>query len=295
MSAAHEAIAVNVDAANPGQFFACCGLLEFAGRMHPDALGWFTENEFHISGAGTLESLVEAIVKSELIQTEKYNNTSSRIWVVPPKAARLDRWKDIWESIVQGDNKESERVKDRADGFLLDWWHEARSGGRELKVWAGKMESLRIAMAMQQALKHSTCRTSDLFDYGDVVFEPDNRGKKVEPFYFDSRRGPNAHSRDVGFAPNDLDLKSTAFPAVEFLCLVGLQRVLPKRVPGQPRTYEYTTWREPVPMELAPLFASHRVPPATLRGYRFENWYRTGQKKHKAFLPAVPVSLRDDR
>src|SRR5437773_11624901 len=42
----------------------------------------------------------------------------------------------------------------------------------------------------------------------------DESGKKVEPFYFDARRAINAHSRDVGFSPNDLQLTTTAFPAV---------------------------------------------------------------------------------
>ena len=47
--------------------------------------------------------------------------------------------------------------------------------------------------------------------------------KKKEPYYFDARRSPNAHSRDVGFSPNDLGLTSIAHPAVELLCLIGLQ------------------------------------------------------------------------
>lgn len=42
-----------------------------------------------------------------------------------------------------------------------------------------------------------------------------------EPFNIDSRRAMNAHSHDIGFSPNDLQLTTTAYPAVEFLCLVG--------------------------------------------------------------------------
>ena len=34
-------IRVNVDPTNPGQFFACCGLLELADRLWPGAEGWF--------------------------------------------------------------------------------------------------------------------------------------------------------------------------------------------------------------------------------------------------------------
>jgi CRISPR-associated protein Csx14 len=34
-------ISVNVDVRNPGQFFACCGLLEVSSRIWPDSEGWF--------------------------------------------------------------------------------------------------------------------------------------------------------------------------------------------------------------------------------------------------------------
>ena len=33
--------ALTVDPTNPGQFIACCGLLELAGRLRPGAEGWF--------------------------------------------------------------------------------------------------------------------------------------------------------------------------------------------------------------------------------------------------------------
>jgi CRISPR-associated protein Csb3 len=34
-------ITIPVDLTNPGQFFACCGLLELADRLWPGAEGWF--------------------------------------------------------------------------------------------------------------------------------------------------------------------------------------------------------------------------------------------------------------
>jgi len=41
MSETMSTITVNVDVTNPGQFFACCGLLELAHRLWPGAEGWF--------------------------------------------------------------------------------------------------------------------------------------------------------------------------------------------------------------------------------------------------------------
>ena len=40
-----EPIRITVDPTNPGQFFACCGLLELADRLWPGAEGWFETDD----------------------------------------------------------------------------------------------------------------------------------------------------------------------------------------------------------------------------------------------------------
>jgi CRISPR-associated protein Csx14 len=254
---------VKVDPSNPGQFFACCGLLELADRLWPNTEGWFEDGEFRVAVGGTLNELIHSISHAELIQLDAEDNTSSPVRIAMPFDLRLD------------------------------WWLDDRAGGRDLKVWARTMKSVRIARAMQHAMQKPEFQSDALLDIGVIAYDPENSEKKVEPYYFDSRRGPNAHSRDVGFAPNDLHLTTTAFPAVEFLCLVGLQRVRPVRY--LPRIFDYHTWLQPLPPELIPAAVSGLLPHAGLCGYRFENWYRTGQKKHKAFLSATPIPLRGDQ
>ena len=54
--------------------------------------------------------------------------------------------------------------------------------------------------------------------------------------------------------------------------------------------YQYHTWTRPLPPSLCQAAVSGLLPDKDRRGYRFENWYRTGQKKHKAFRSAVPIS-----
>lgn len=253
-------IRVTVEATNPGQYFACCGLLELADRLWPGAGGWFDGDTFCIATAGCLAGLIDAVATAELAQLDPDNDTSSPV-----------------------------EVRGRFRPLRLDWWQDDRAGGRELKVWAGTMESVRIARAMQAALRGGPFRGADLFDVGTVAYDADDASKKVEPYYFDARRGPNAHSRDVGFSVNDLGLTTTAFPAVELLCLVGLQRCLPVRT-NQPRVYDYFTWGEALPPGLLPAAVAGLLPLGGRRGYRFENWYRTGQKKHKAFRAAIPLA-----
>ena len=43
-------IRINVDVSNPGQFFACCGLLELASRLDQNATGHFENGYFLVNG-----------------------------------------------------------------------------------------------------------------------------------------------------------------------------------------------------------------------------------------------------
>jgi len=249
---------IRVDVANPGQFFACCGLFELASRLDPEALAHFEPGRFVVAGACTLTALLDAWTSAGLEQDDPEDDTASPIEFGLPFSLRLD------------------------------WWKDDDTGGRDLKVWAGTMQSVRIARAMIAALRDPALHTEVLFDVGQVVYDPDDPSKKVEPFYFDARRAPNAHSRDVGFSPNDLDLTTTAFPAVEALCLVGLQRFRPEK--AEHRIFDYRTWSAPLPVAIASAVVAGAVPMPEVCIYRFEAWFRTGQRKHKAFRAAVAVA-----
>ncbi len=88
-------IAVDVDATNPGQFFACCGLLELADRLWPGAEGWFTNGDqaFLISASGTLDSLVRAIATAELTHACPSDPYSSPLIVGAPfRRLSVDWW-----------------------------------------------------------------------------------------------------------------------------------------------------------------------------------------------------------
>jgi CRISPR-associated protein Csx14 len=254
---------ISVDPANPGQFFACCGLLELADRLWPGVAGSFIEKNsyFEVTGADSLASLIRAIAKSDVRLLDQDDIYSGRVAIdLGPRP------------------------------LVLDWWSgtSGLNDAKDLKIWAGTMESCGIARAMQRAMSGEQFFSPNLFDVGMVVSDADVPKKKKEPYYFDARRAPNAHSRDVGFSTNDLNLTTIAFPAVEFLCLIGLQRCVPRRR-GNTRIYDYFTWSEPLIPAVLPAAVSGLLPFIGARGYRFENWFRTGQRKHKAFRPALPL------
>ncbi len=255
-------ISVNVDPTNPGQFFACCGLLELADRLWPGSEGWFAEDglSFQIdSPNNALDDLINAIAFASLRHIDPTDPYSSPIEIGKP-------FKPL----------------------TVDWWTHDFLGARDLKVWAGTMESFGIARALQHALRSLEFQSPNLFNIGVVVMNPDDIAKKKEPFYFDSRRSPNAHSIDVGFSANDLGVTSTAHPAVELLCLIGLQTARPAST-KEKRIYEYYPWSMPLPATLILPASTGVLCNKATKAYRFENWFRTGQKKHKAFRSAIPI------
>ncbi len=252
-------ISVRVDPTNPGQFFACCGLLELTDRLWRGAEGWFEGDEFCIAAAnGTLPNLLREVGMAELKQLGPDDDLSPPMEIGAPFNLRLD------------------------------WWTDEEAGGKQLKVWAGSMRSVRIARAMQSALRLPAVQSETLFDKGMVVYDPDEPDKKVEPYYFDARRGANAQALDIGFMPDTLRMIAAAYPAVEFLCLVGLQRSRPRKT-DTPRVFDYFTWSVSLPVPLLPAATARLLGTFGTAGYRFENGFRTDQKKHKAFLPSTPI------
>ncbi|HZT29608.1 MAG TPA: hypothetical protein VFA33_06995 [Bryobacteraceae bacterium] len=255
-------IRVRFQPTNPGQFFACCGLLELADRLWDGAEGWFEERTFRLRLAAqprtSLPDLLTAIAAAPLRQSDADDETSSPIEIPAPF------------------------------GLRLDWWQESAAGCKDLKTWAGRMSGARIARAMQAELGKAEYHHDGLLDHGAVVYDPAEPAKKVEPFYFDARRGACGHPLDIGFAPDPLQMTSAAYAAVEFLCLVGLQRFRPKPG-GKPRVFEYCLWRLPLAPAVAAAAVCGFLAPDSSPAFRFENAFRTDQRKHKGFASATPV------
>ena len=329
-------VRLRVDPTNPGQFFACCGLLELADRLWGGAEGWFenVDGEFVLScpepgqdARAVVERLVKAGLSGDLtpvLQRERQELET-----------RKRRLKDIGSELPQGEERRRDDLgKLLREGpitiggpfhFVLDWWLNQREKvffsaikvGNALvarqeqqeaeddaipKTWAGRQEVLRIARAAQVDTARAF-ETREPFEFRCVMrpvpdeFE-DGRGEtgeqrgrkkgkdKVEPFYFDSRHGANALPLDIGFSPNELGMESKAFPAVELLCLVGLQRCRP-RLTDVPLVFEYFAWS--VPLQVSVLSAAVSGFLGQRIGYRFENAYRTDQRKHSGYLQATVI------
>lgn len=319
-------IHIPVDVTNPGQFFACCGLLELAARLWPGITGRFIDNHFEVGGIPdntTISTLFERLehvgfagaltpeLKSELDQLEADKRKAKKEGH-SLTAEREARRKQLGGLLRSG------RVT-IGPPFNLDmnWWQD--DGDPVPKPWAGSMQVRRVAAA---ALAECVSAFSQPcpFEYACVLrptdddaegddAESDEEGVgKAEPFYFDSTRGTNASPVDQGFSANKLSvwrdgspsrsgkikrkqvkMESAAFPAVELLALIGLQRFRPMPT-DQPRVFVYRDWTVPLPPALAAAAACDSLPGAGGDSFRFENAFRTDQRKHKGFLPAIRIN-----
>lgn len=243
-------IHLDVDLTNPGQFFGCCGVFELAQRLWPGSTAHFEGTQFVVS-EGDLPKLIETTFRAPLTNLVEGDRSASPIQLGAPFELRLD------------------------------WWKPG-SGTPSLKPWAGTMLASRIALAMKHDLLGSLDK--GFFCDGHVVVGADQ--KKVEPYYFDARRGANALPLDVGFSADALSLETVAFPVTEFFTLVGLQRFRPAML--RQRVFRYRAWNTTLPITLAALAAGNALRDAGPL-FQFENAFRTDQRKHKAFTPAIPV------
>lgn len=330
MSHARPPIRIPVDVTNPGQFFACCGLLELAARLWPGTAGGFIDNHFEIGGvpdSATILILIERLQKVGLVGalTPDLKSELDQLEAAKRQAKKEGRtWNDKGEQETRrkelGGLLRSGRLTIGSPFNLdMDWWQD--DGDEVPKPWAGSMQVRRVAAA---ALAQCTDAFSQLcpFEYACVLRPTDDaegddaesdgeESGKAEPFYFDSTRGTNASPIDQGFSANKLSvwrdglpsksgkikrkqvkMESTAFPAVELLALIGLERFRP--MPTElPRVFVYRAWAVPLPPSAAAAAACGLLPGVGGHLYRFENAFRTDQRKHRGFLPATRIPEGD--
>ena len=266
-------ITLRMDVTNPGQFFACCGLFDLVARRAPEALAHFEQDgvtkqwRFFITGGfdgesaatSTLTTLLEEIAGAEIVAVDPEDKAKTALSIKAPF------------------------------NLELDWWRYEGGPMGKLKTWAGQMSVCSIARDMQQALKKEITRHAE--DIENILFVS-TVGTDGQPYYFDANYAVNAQAQDVGFSVDKLGkggfkLKTATNPAVEFLCLIGLQRARPLLAvneKGKERLYEYRVWDKPLACSLLPAAIAGVLPGGGQR-LRFANPSRA--KDYRAFMPSV--------
>jgi CRISPR-associated protein Csx14 len=221
-------LSVNVDVTNPGQFFACCGLLELADRLWPGAEGWFKQDDrqYYLACGGSLRQLLDELVQTSPIAIDRVCNGLAVAPIIAPLSFRFG--------------------SDSSPPFILDAWTRIAviKGTTQVvsnppwNFWSGQQTSMRIWSGLQREF---TAQLKDLSSdqLGDVFAQ---RLLQKGRFGFDP--GPAWNALDVGFSPNEHGLEVESSPATELLAAIGLQRFRPTMNEGRDGI-DYFTWHTP--------------------------------------------------
>ena len=288
------AIHVRVDPTNPGQFFACCGMLELADRLWGGAEGWFDEYGacFCISSIKTIpnygvSTFIDNFAKCRLTNTMSDSQLQRRTVLSEiPKRQReatpsLESEKKLLDSLW----REAPVLLHEPFNLRLDWFVDEHAGGSTFKTWAGQQSVLDIARAMRAHIEACDWSRNPSEEW---LFWATN--SDAVPFNFDSNLGGAGSDRDVGFSSEPLKIRVRTRPMVELFAFVGLQRFRPLRVSTE-NLYRYSLWFEPLVPEVAATAACGILELPGSRTFEFRLLYRT--KYLKSFLPAQSIEGKD--
>jgi hypothetical protein len=289
MSAPTPNVVIPVDLTNPGQFFACCGLLELASRIDENALGWFDGSKYCISSYA--EDFLDKFFGCTVEVDTSYH------------AADPDDGEE--EDPLDGDDCHRGRVFPMRLGppfrLLLNWWTDDDAQGQKLKLWTAGQRVTDLLLGHHKKKKKKAKGKPDEIirmytpstreHFAKVVQEyPDDWLRKAVPidspaaFSFDSRLSRN-NALDLGHVTHS----TLAFsPATDVLCLIGFQRFRPRMIEVWNRNL-YCTWSEPLPVIAAPLAVLGMLPSLIDQYFEFPIKARDSQGRYKLFGHAQPA------
>lgn len=281
MSDPEPNIKVTVDLTNPGQFFACCGLLELADRLWPGAEGWFKDDYFCIK----CESRASLASLEKFMRSLKVTNTMTAEQTLRYDELGAMTKKQRKEGALEEEKKQLDSLRRESpirllgkDEMVIDWFRDDLAGGSRFKTWAGQQSVLDITVSMHGALREARDNL-----WGAVY------GVGL-PFNFDSELGAQGSAIDFGFSLDPLSsssatrIETSCRPSIEFLCFVGLQRFRPKGLEARNR-FGYFAWTTPCSVNIAAALASRSIESVHGASFEFPLLYRT--KYLKSFLPAT--------
>ncbi len=229
---------VNLDPLNPGQFFACCGLLDLLEGSGTNTLSHFVSSTESARRA-------QFIVRGDGIDLSRELDELRLSQVIAAKEIHMSIERGIRPIYVITHKRE----------WRFDWWlTEFGDQSTELKCWAGQVQSVALAKELFRLLSPLT-DPEGLFDFAAMT---------KSKFGIDPRSAWNA--LDFGYSPNQHDMDIATYPAVEVMGCLGLQSFRPTVLLG--RKLRYALWRQELPYTVARLAAF--MPWSSLRHRSYE-------------------------
>lgn len=275
-------VSIPVDLFNPGQVFACLGLIEAADILLGGAAGGFQwdtgeRDMFVLSADGTDDPV--AAVLAFLAEADP-KEVVPRGWSPPPKKTKSAEESESSEK-NESMNGAASRVEEATfvassaeemslpiafgggnqPRVLLSHWADGSSRD-SFKLYSGNRSAFGIANAMLRGTtkkaKGKTSGAEDLETKGlRQLFREDRAALVAAPFHvltpmrgsfnFDPRGAWTG--LDAGYSPNDQGHQVLASPVVEILAAWGLEYARPEEIAE--RKIRYHVWRPSLPPLLA--------------------------------------------
>ena len=217
---------VDVDVRNPGQFFACCGLLELAGRIWggEPALAWFENKKFYVASRSQNADLPALINTLSDVEFDKGELECSEIFDSRNKPSNV-------RTIIPV-------ILGPPINLRLAWWlDESARTKSKLKLWAGQQSSIRTIESLLAKVRSISTVDQQLLTLSAFG---------AMSFGFDPRSAWDALG--TGFSPNNIGrMKVPTYPVVELLAAIGLTSFVPVHANSK---FYYYTWRTPMPATL---------------------------------------------
>ena len=283
-------IKIDVDPTNPGQFFACCGLLELADRLTGKAQGWFDQKHQHFfirtcKASTSLEEIIQPVLNGGVRSSVGEENlkhlrkllNKSKNSLTKEEKQRKQELKILWDR---------ERIEfNKVPKLVLNWWNDNLAGGSKLKTWAGKQLLIDIVRGLIRSLNGILDNSKNL--QLDQLLSLANTCQ-TPPFYFSSNFGSHSSNIDVGFSLDAINKNASTrlvilvTPATEFFSFIGLQRFRPAVQKGN---FSFKIWNKPLTPLLAAASIHEPIVQSVSEEYKFRLMYRS--KYLKAFLTAT--------
>jgi CRISPR-associated protein Csb3 len=256
MNNPEPSIRINVDPTNPGQFFACCGLLELADRLWPGAevAGSFSAPRFQRSlfcifarVALSSSDLVKLLINCERKAVDPYQpivgSDGKPVRDVKKTKPVLLRHKD---------NSGGERFSLR-----LAWWLDELAGTQtRFKTWSAHNSAEGLIASLSSQIK------ADEITDGSLLHQ---RVGMTSRLGLDPRSSWN--TLDTGFSPNDQQLPVDTYATTELLAAIGLEAFRPSLADDG---YVYAIWSDPLPVMVGRAAVSGNLNIQGITRYRFE-------------------------
>lgn len=258
-------ITVPVDPYNPGEFLACCGLLELAHRLTAPgcrALGWFSRSD-----GGSYSFSISAFDGGDPVTLERVIDSLGK--------SRIEKGKSL--------SKEGPVLLEGPFNITLDWRRPFPQNGK-IKTFAGTQELFTICQTLHQAVQ-----TFEKAELSDSPLFGIRKSTAKEVTAFGIERAENVI--DAGFSMDTqkgrLVRETSVF--LELLALIGAQRFCPG---DQKPDLVYYCWDVPLIAPLAAIAASIPLNPFHQEGFVFQTYKRDPKGYYKGFKSAQRVKTK---